>query len=346
MPEYDYDVIVAGGGMSGLISAAAIASYSKQHAKILVVDRNSHSDPGKKTINGWTCGDALSKRSVDYISDNIGIRYGTPELEHPVDGVLVYSPDHETNVLFEGAGFILNRKILPRRQVEDAKKLGVEFAFNISCDRLYSDDGFVRGVTGRNLLDGSPFKKTAKMVVDAAGSATKLRPNLPIKTKIVLNIDRDDLESTGRYIFDFEAGEEDVTWFDSRYALIHLDQYLAPGGYCLAPETPIICKNSLKSIQDIKVGDEVLTSMGWIPVADTGVRQFNGDLVVLTPFMINQPIRLTPEHLVRVWNPSRGESWKRAEDVLKGMRGDHRRGDYLVVPLLSQKSHEPKTSLD
>lgn len=231
MADYDYDVIVAGGGMAGLISASAISAYSKQHARILVVDRNPLQEPGKKTINGWTCGDAVSKRSLDYIADNIGIRYGTPELEHPVDGVLVYSPDHETKVLFEGEGYILNRRILPVRQVNDAKKLGVEFVFNVACDSLYSEDGFVRGVVGRNRADGSPFKKTAMMVVDAAGNATTLRPNLPIESKIEKAIDRDDLESTGRYIYDFEVGEEDPTWFDSRYALIHLDQYLAPGGY-------------------------------------------------------------------------------------------------------------------
>jgi digeranylgeranylglycerophospholipid reductase len=217
--------------MSGLITAAAIGVYSKQEVRVLVVDRNPPAEPGKKTINGWTCGDAVSKRSVDYLANNIRINYGSPELEHPVEGVLVYSPDHETKVLFEGEGFILNRKILPQRQVEDAKKVGVEFAFNIACDRLYSEGGFVRGVTGRNLADGSPFKKTAKMVVDAAGNATKLRPNLPIGSKIELDIDRDDLESTGRYIYDFETGSEDPTWFDPRYALIHLDQYIASGGY-------------------------------------------------------------------------------------------------------------------
>ena len=231
MANYDYDVIIAGGGMAGLITAASISVYSKQKARVLVVDRNPPQDPGKKTINGWTCGDAVSKRSVDYIADNIGIRYGTPELEHPVEGVLVYSPDHETKVLFEGQGFILNRKILPHRQVEDARKLGVEFVFNVICDRLYSEDGFVRGVTGRSMPEGTPFKKTAKMVVDAAGSATKLRPNLPFQTKIDSDIDRDDLESTGRYIFDFEVTGEDPTWFDPRYALIHLDQYIAAGGY-------------------------------------------------------------------------------------------------------------------
>ncbi len=217
--------------MSGLITAASIASFSGQKARILVVDRNLPADPGKKTLNGWTCGDAVSKRSVDYISKNIGINYGSPELEHPVDGVLVYSPDHETKVLFEGEGFILNRKTLPHRQVEDAKKLGVDFVYNVICDKAYTEDGFVRGVIGRTMPEGTPFKKSAKMVVDASGSATKLRPNLPIPSKIDSDIDRDDLESTGRYIFDFEVNGEDATWFDPRYALIHLDQYLAPGGY-------------------------------------------------------------------------------------------------------------------
>lgn len=231
MERFDYDVIVAGGGMCGLITAAAIGVYSRQKARVLVVDRNPPSEPGKKTINGWTCGDAVSKRSIDYLADNIGIKYGTPELEHPVEGVLVYSPDHETKVLFEGQGFVLNRKILPKRQVADAKKVGAEFAFNVACDRPYSEDGYVRGITGRNLADGSTYKKTAKMVVDAAGNATKLRPNLPINSKIELDIDRDDLESTGRYIYDFEVAIEDPTWFDSRYALIHLDQYIAAGGY-------------------------------------------------------------------------------------------------------------------
>jgi len=345
LTEYDYDVIVAGGGMSGLITAAAIGKYSNQKARVLVVDRNSPLDPGKKTINGWTCGDAVSKRSVDYIADNIGIRYGTPELEHPVDGVLVYSPDHETKVLFEGAGFILNRKILPLRQVEDAKKLGIEFAFNVSCDRLYSEDGFVRGIIGRTLSDGSPFKKTAKMVVDAAGSATKLRSNLPIASKIDLSIDRDDLESTGRYIFDFEVGTENQTWFDPRYALIHLDQYLAPGGYCLAPDTPVVCQNSLKPIQDVKLGDEVLTSMGWIPVVDTNVRHYDGELVAVTPSMVNYPIRLTPDHLVRVWNPRTGESWKRAEDLVRSTGTNRGKGDYLVFPL-PKKQESPLEILD
>ncbi len=232
MAKYDYDVIVSGGGLSGLLTSAAIGFYSKQNARILVVDRNPPTEPGKKTINGWTCGDGASKRSIDFLADNVGIRYGKPELEHAVEGSFVFSPDHKKRVLFEGPGFMVNRKILAQRQVKDAKKFGVEFMFNATCDRLYAEDKYIRGVTGRRLVGNGSYKKTAKMVVDAAGIATRLRPNLPIESKIEKEINRDDLESVGRYIFCFEKGGEDPTWFDQKHAIIHLDQYLAPGGYC------------------------------------------------------------------------------------------------------------------
>ncbi len=227
----EYDVIIAGGGMSGLLSAAAVATYSKQNARILVVDRNPPVEAGKKTANGWTCGDAVSKNSIEYLAKNIRIRYGKPELEHEVKGVLVFSPDHQTKVLFEGEGYTLNRKILPQRQVADAKKLGVEFQFNVALESLLHEDGYISGVQGRNLSDGSAFKKTARIVIDATGSASKLRANLPIQSFIQKEIDKDDMEATGRYIYSFKAGKEDKTYFDSEYCIIHLDQYLAPGGY-------------------------------------------------------------------------------------------------------------------
>ena len=55
--------------------------------------------------------------------------------------------------------------------------------------------------------------------------------NLPIRTFIQRRIDRDDLEATGRYIYSFERGNEDKTFFDPDYCIIHLDQRLTPGGY-------------------------------------------------------------------------------------------------------------------
>src|SRR5579863_4967167 len=141
--------------MAGLLTASAIGHYSKKGARVLVVDRNPPEEAGKKTNNGWTCGDATSMNSLRFLEKSIGIKYGSPELEHPVKGILVYSPDHKTKVLFEGEGYILNRKLMPQRQVRDAKKFGVEFKFGITAEKLIAEDGYVRGVAGRD-ADGKP----------------------------------------------------------------------------------------------------------------------------------------------------------------------------------------------
>ena len=80
----DYDIIVAGGGLAGMIVACSAAYYSRQSLRILIVDRNKLSNMGKKTVSGWICGDAVGKNTVDYMSSRIGIEWKYPEIEHPV----------------------------------------------------------------------------------------------------------------------------------------------------------------------------------------------------------------------------------------------------------------------
>jgi digeranylgeranylglycerophospholipid reductase len=228
----DYDVIVAGGGIAGLITATSAAKHSRQTLRILVLDRNPRSEAGKKTGSGWVCGDAVSKNSLDFLEKEVGVHYGKPELEHAVHGVVAYSPDHESKAMFDGEGFVLNRKLLPQRQLKDAEKLGVEFLFEAYADSLIAGDGYVKGVQCRSSKDNSMFRKTARLVVDATGSASRLRTNLPIKSYIEKEIDKEnDMESTGRYILKFEPGRNDNTYFDQDYCIIHLDQQIAPGGY-------------------------------------------------------------------------------------------------------------------
>ena len=65
--ERDYDIIVAGGGLAGMIVASSAAHYSNELLRILVVDRNPLSVMGKKTMTGWICGDAVGKKSVEYM---------------------------------------------------------------------------------------------------------------------------------------------------------------------------------------------------------------------------------------------------------------------------------------
>ena len=89
-----------------------------------------------------------ARRASSSSRSNIGIKYDYPELEHPVKGIYVYSPDHKTKVLFEGEGYTLNRKLVPQKQVKDAKGFGVEFKFGATAERLIAEDGYIRGVDG------------------------------------------------------------------------------------------------------------------------------------------------------------------------------------------------------
>ena len=98
----DYDVIVAGGGLAGTITAQSISFYSNQNLKILVVDRNPDSLPGRKSLAGWVCGDACSKEAVDFMTDRIKVEWTKPEIEHDVKGVMAFSPDRETAIPFDG----------------------------------------------------------------------------------------------------------------------------------------------------------------------------------------------------------------------------------------------------
>ena len=227
----DYDVIVAGGGLAGTITAQAISHYTNQNAKILVVDRNAVTLPGRKSLSGWVCGDACSKEAVDFMSERIKVQWTRPEIEHDVKGVMAFSPDKETAIPFDGAGYMLNRQKLPEIQNERCQKMGIEFEFEKNLSGLIYDGQQVVGVQGTDSKTSEPFKKTAKIVIDATGVASMLRNGLKNSTKVEKRIDRRDLESTGRYIMYFEPGQKDLSEFDPDYCIIHLDQDIAPGGY-------------------------------------------------------------------------------------------------------------------
>jgi len=228
--ETDYDVIVAGGGLAGTVAAQSVLHYSKQGMKVLVIDRNPSNLPGRKSVGGWICGDAVSKEAVDFMSERIKVQWTEPEIEWKVKGVMAFSPDRETSIPFDGDGYMLNRQLLPERQNARTEKLGADFDFEINLMGLIYDNNQIVGVQGID-KNKQPYKKTAKVVIDATGMTSMLRNGIKNSTKMEQKVDRRDVESTGRHIMYFEQGEEDLTEFDPDYCIIHLDQDIAPGGY-------------------------------------------------------------------------------------------------------------------
>ena len=225
----DYDVVVAGGGLAGTVAAQAVARYA-EGARILVVDRSPPVMPGRKSVNGWICGDAVSKEAVDYMSERTRVSWTEPEIEHKVKGVMAFSPDRETAIPFDGDGYMLNRQLLPEKQNERSVRMGIEFDYNVNLTGLIYDGDQVAGVAGVDDAK-NPYKRTARVVIDATGMTSMLRNQISNTDKIEKRVDRRDVESTGRHIMYFEKGEEDTTEFDPDYCIIHLDQDIAPGGY-------------------------------------------------------------------------------------------------------------------
>jgi flavin-dependent dehydrogenase len=226
----DYDLIVAGGGLAGMVAAQSAAHHSKQGLSILVIDRNPPIFLGRKSINGWVCGDAVSGEAVDYMG-KINVSWGKPELEHKVKGVMALSPNRETSIPFDGDGYLLNRQVLPQTQYKESLKRGINVEFEINLNGLLYDGNQVVGVQGTDRKTNEPYKKTAKVVIDATGVASMLRNGIKNTTRMEKKIERTDLESTGRHIMYFDHGQDDLSEFDPDYCLIHLDQDIAPGGY-------------------------------------------------------------------------------------------------------------------
>ena len=182
--ETDYDVIVAGGGLTGTIVAQSISHYSNQDLRIISIDRNPESMPGRKSSPGWTCGDACSKEAVDFMTERIKVPWTRPEIEHDVKGVMAFSPDKETKIPFDGDGYMLNRQKLPEVQNARVRKMGVELEFEINLTGLIYDGQQVIGVEGIDNKTKQPYKKTAKIVVDATGMTSMLRNQLQNSTKV------------------------------------------------------------------------------------------------------------------------------------------------------------------
>lgn len=225
--QENYDVIVAGAGLSGSLAAAMAA---KGGAKVILLDRNKEEVVGKKTNWGWVCGDAVAKSHLDYIKQKVDLGFGKPELDLKVDGVLALSPDFKSKYLFDGEGYVLDRPAFERKLLKHALKEGAEHASEFEVEGPIMENNYMVGIFGKD-KNKAHKEIRAKVVIDALGIATNLRRKLPVNPYVDKEVDINDVESTGRFIYEFELDHEDLNFYDEKNAIIHLNQHYAPGGY-------------------------------------------------------------------------------------------------------------------
>jgi geranylgeranyl reductase family protein len=224
----EYDAVVVGAGVAGCMAATTLGIHAKG-SKILLVDRNPRTEPGKKTTQGWICGDAVGEHHAKFVHERLGITFAAPEIENRVDAVVVCSPDRRVSHPFEGPGFLLDRPKFAHRLLNETLKTGIEYRDLTQAVGLLTEDNFVIGIVceDRRSRQTRSYKITSRLVIDASGMSTILRRNLNFPSYIEKEIDKDDVEPTIR----MNARLADDSKVETSRCEIYLDAERAPGGY-------------------------------------------------------------------------------------------------------------------
>ncbi len=98
-------------------------------------------------------------------------------------------------------------------------------------------------------------------------------------------------------------------------ALSHSTLYLMEYGCCTLPNTKVITNKGISNIQDIQVGDMVLTHKGrFRKVIKRTYREYDGEIRKIRTWGYNQPIYVTPDHPFWIDN-----DWVECKDVDKNL---------------------------
>jgi digeranylgeranylglycerophospholipid reductase len=222
----EFDVIVVGAGTGGSLAAKTVGEAGLE---ICMIDRKAEQDIGDKV-----CGDAIGKHHFD----NVGIAHPSgKELDQIIEGIKVYSPDMETEVNVKGEGvhgYLVNRLVFGQRLVKDAKAAGAILMDQTVVTEPIIKDGYVVGVSIKNLKTGENSKLLAKVVVDASGHSAVLRRKLPTELGIKNEVADEDVEICYREIREIQEPVD-----DPGFCKIYLDLKRFPGGYCwIFPKSP------------------------------------------------------------------------------------------------------------
>ena len=152
---------------------------------------------------------AVAVQHLNFVKDHLGLSFSKPELDVQVDGVIAYSPDMESKFLFDGEGYVLDRPEFERKLRDFAVKSGAHYVPQFDVEGPLIEENSVKGIFGKD-KEKKPRNIKAKVVIDALGVATVLRRRLPDNDFVEKNISIDDVESTGRYIYEFDPDHEDI----------------------------------------------------------------------------------------------------------------------------------------
>jgi len=213
-----FDVVVVGAGTGGCMAAWVTA---KAGLNVCLIDRRREEEVGRKV-----CGNVIGKHHFDNL--NLPHPHGE-ELEQVVKGIRIYSPDLKTVFIVaeEGAhGFVVNRPRFGKRLLQYAVQAGATFLPSTQAIKPIIREGFVVGVSCRNLETGERIALEGSVTVDASGFTAVIRRKLPPEIGVDTTFQWEDAVACYREIRELPEGADRPDLFE-----MFLSQKVAPGGY-------------------------------------------------------------------------------------------------------------------
>jgi flavin-dependent dehydrogenase len=177
----DADVIIAGAGPGGLMTALALARKGR---KVLVLDRRSQDSVGR----------SLRVSIEETVFAEAGLDPPEPpeQISAPLSREYI-SPDGETSLKLDNVPLVsVDLRALLSRMVAEAEDIGVEFIFESTVTGPLTAGDKIEGIVGSS-ADGRLLELSAPLTVDATGIAGALRHGLEKSFDMEIEIDPSDV---------------------------------------------------------------------------------------------------------------------------------------------------------
>ena len=227
--NFDFDVIIVGGGPAGVSSAISIA---KNGFKVVIIDKKKINDIGEKT-----CGDAIDKAALMRVKDKIGIELPFEnEISDVISKMSIAANDIDTKVSLDAPGYQIKRLEYGQRLLKEAFDLGVVIIPNSPVRGIIYENGYINGVT---YYENSIKKELrAKFTIDASGAYAVIRKSLPDELLVdgmTKSLSDDQVWPTYREIIKLRDDKKSHN-FKEEIVLMFDDDYPPPGYFWIFSE--------------------------------------------------------------------------------------------------------------
>ena len=217
--DFDYDVIVVGGGPAGVSVAYCL---SKLGNSVIIIDKKPISQIGNKT-----CGDALDKSSPQLLFDefDLPLPFGD-EISANLDTLTVMTPSSKLSI--DAPGYTVDRHIYGQRLLQNCIDNGVVVKDQAPVRDIIIENGFIKGVEYNDIAKNEKIKLRAKIIADCSGTFGAIRQKLPVNFSLGIHnrIPDHHLAASYREIVDLNEAHE----FDNEIVLGY-SPLIPPPGY-------------------------------------------------------------------------------------------------------------------